>query len=57
MVGIAKHRAKVAQTLLAKAGIPEDRVTTSFVDMGPDVHLARCIRVTTNPPLSELDKP
>jgi outer membrane protein OmpA-like peptidoglycan-associated protein len=57
MVGIAKHRAKVAQTLLAKAGVPEDRVTTAFVDMGPDARLARSIRITTTPPLSEIEKP
>jgi outer membrane protein OmpA-like peptidoglycan-associated protein len=57
MVGIAKHRAKVAQTLLAKAGVTEDRVSLSFVDMGTDQRLARSIRVTTNPPLSEIEKP
>jgi outer membrane protein OmpA-like peptidoglycan-associated protein len=57
MVGIAKHRAKVAQMLLTKAGVTEDRVTLSFVDMGPDQRLARTIRLTTNPPLSEIDKP
>ena len=57
MVGIAKHRAKVAQTLLAKAGLPEDRVSTTFVDMGSEARLALCIRITTSPPLSELDKP
>ena len=57
MVGIAKHRAKVAQTLLAKAGVPEDRVSTTFVDMGSETRLALCIRITTSPPLSELDKP
>jgi outer membrane protein OmpA-like peptidoglycan-associated protein len=56
MVGIAKHRAKVAQMLLAKAGVTEDRVTLSFVDMGTDPHLAQNIRVTTLPPLSEIEK-
>ena len=40
-VGIAKHRAKVAQMLLAKAGVTEDRVTMAFVDMGPDPRLAQ----------------
>jgi outer membrane protein OmpA-like peptidoglycan-associated protein len=57
MVGIAKHRAKVAQTLLMKAGVTEDRVTTAFVDMGLDARLARSIRITTMPPLSEIEKP
>jgi outer membrane protein OmpA-like peptidoglycan-associated protein len=57
MVGIAKHRAKVAQTLLAKAGVTEDRVTMAFVDMGSDQRLARTIRITTVPPLSEIEKP
>ena len=57
MVGIAKHRAKVAQTLLAKAGVPEDRVSLAFVDMGSDARLARSIRITTTPPLSEIEKP
>lgn len=57
MVGIAKHRAKVAQMLLAKAGVTEDRVTLSFVDMGQDSHLAQAIRITTLPPLSEIEKP
>jgi outer membrane protein OmpA-like peptidoglycan-associated protein len=57
MVGIAKHRAKVAQMLLAKAGVSEDRMTSTVVDMGSDVRLARTIRVATNPPLSDTDKP
>jgi outer membrane protein OmpA-like peptidoglycan-associated protein len=57
MVGIAKHRAKVAQMLLAKSGVTDDRVTLSFVDMGADPHLAQMIRITTLPPLSELEKP
>lgn len=57
MAGIAKHRAKVAQTLLAKAGVSEDRITISVVDMGSDLRLARSIRVTTTPPLSEVEKP
>jgi outer membrane protein OmpA-like peptidoglycan-associated protein len=57
MVGIAKHRAKVAQTLLAKAGLTEDRVSIAFVDMGPEARLARSIRITTTPPLSEIEKP
>jgi outer membrane protein OmpA-like peptidoglycan-associated protein len=57
MVGIGKHRAKVAQTLLAKAGVAEDRVTLAFVDMGQDPKLAQMIRITTLPPLSEIDKP
>jgi outer membrane protein OmpA-like peptidoglycan-associated protein len=57
MVGIAKHRAKVAQMLLAKAGVAEDRVTMAFVDMGSDPHLAQTIRITTLPPLSEVEKP
>ena len=57
MVGIAKHRAKVAQMLLAKAGVTDDRVTLSFVDMGADQHLAQMIRITTLPPLSEIEKP
>jgi outer membrane protein OmpA-like peptidoglycan-associated protein len=57
MVGIAKHRAKVAQMLLAKAGVTEDRVTLAFVDMGQDQHLAQTIRITTLPPLSEIEKP
>ena len=56
-VGIAKHRAKVAQMLLAKAGVTEDRVTLAFVDMGSDSRLAQMIRVTTLPPLSEIEKP
>jgi outer membrane protein OmpA-like peptidoglycan-associated protein len=56
-VGIAKHRAKVAQTLLAKAGVTEDRVTLAFVDMGQDPRLAQMIRITTLPPLSEIEKP
>jgi outer membrane protein OmpA-like peptidoglycan-associated protein len=57
MVGIAKHRAKVTQMLLAKAGVSEDRVTATVVDMGSDVRLARSIRITTTPGLSEADKP
>jgi outer membrane protein OmpA-like peptidoglycan-associated protein len=57
MIGIAKHRAKVAQTLLAKAGVTEDRVTLAVVDMGSDQRLARTIRITTVPPLSEIEKP
>ena len=57
MVGIAKHRAKVGQTLLSKAGVTEDRVTLTFSDMGPDARLARLIRVTTTPPISEVEKP
>ena len=57
MVGIAKHRAKVGQTLLGKAGVTEDRVTLTFSDMGSDTRLARSIRVTTTPPLSEVEKP
>jgi outer membrane protein OmpA-like peptidoglycan-associated protein len=56
-VGIAKHRAKVAQMLLAKAGVTEDRVTVAFVDMGQDQKLAQMIRITTLPPLSEIEKP
>jgi outer membrane protein OmpA-like peptidoglycan-associated protein len=56
-VGIAKHRAKVTQTLLAKAGVTEDRVTMAFVDMGQDQKLAQMIRITTLPPLSEIEKP
>jgi outer membrane protein OmpA-like peptidoglycan-associated protein len=56
-MGIAKHRAKVAQTLLAKAGVTEDRVTMAFVDMGQDQRLAQMIRITTLPPLSEIEKP
>ena len=57
MVGIAKHRAKVTQMLLAKSGVTDDRVTLSYVDMGADPHLAQMIRITTQPPLSELEKP
>jgi outer membrane protein OmpA-like peptidoglycan-associated protein len=57
MMGIAKHRAKVGQTLLGKAGVTEDRVTVSFSDMGSDARLARSIRVTTTPPVSEVEKP
>jgi len=57
MMGIAKHRAKAAQTLLSKAGVTEDRVTLTFSDMGSDTRLARSIRVTTTPPLSEVEKP
>jgi outer membrane protein OmpA-like peptidoglycan-associated protein len=57
MVGIAKHRAKTAQILLAKAGVSEDRVTVAFSDMGSDQRLARSIRVSTTPPLSEVEKP
>jgi outer membrane protein OmpA-like peptidoglycan-associated protein len=57
MVGIGKHRAKVAQTLLSKAGVTEDRVTLTFSDMGADARLARSIRVTTTPPISEVEKP
>ena len=57
MVGIAKHRAKVTQMLLAKAGVSEDRVTATVVDMGSEVRLARSIRITTTPALSEADKP
>jgi outer membrane protein OmpA-like peptidoglycan-associated protein len=56
-MGIAKHRAKVAQMLLAKSGVTEDRVTMAFVDMGQDPKLAQMIRITTLPPLSEIDKP
>ena len=57
MVGIAKHRAKVEQTLLGKAGVTEDRVTLTFSDMGSDARLARSIRVTSTPPISEVEKP
>jgi outer membrane protein OmpA-like peptidoglycan-associated protein len=57
MMGIAKHRAKVGQTLLGKAGVTEDRVTLTFSDMGSDTRLARTIRVTTTPPISEVEKP
>jgi len=57
MVGIAKHRAKVGQTLLGKAGVTEDRVTLTFSDMGSDARLARSIRVTSTPPISEVEKP
>jgi outer membrane protein OmpA-like peptidoglycan-associated protein len=57
MIGIAKHRATVARTLLAKAGVTEDRVTLAVVDMGTDQRLARTIRITTVPPLSEIEKP
>ncbi|HKQ70764.1 MAG TPA: hypothetical protein VJT73_15565 [Polyangiaceae bacterium] len=57
MMGIAKHRAKVAQTLLGKAGVTEERVTVSFSDMGTDTRLARTIRIVTTPPLSEVEKP
>jgi hypothetical protein len=57
MVGIAKHRAKVGLTLLRKAGVTEDRVTLTFSDMGSDTRLARSIRVTSNPPISEVEKP
>jgi outer membrane protein OmpA-like peptidoglycan-associated protein len=57
MVGIGKHRAKVAQMLLSKAGVTEDRVTLAFVDMGQDSKLAQMIRITTLPPLSEIEKP
>jgi len=57
MVGIAKHRAKVGQTLLSKAGVTEDRVTLTFSDMGSDARLARSIRVTSTPPISEVEKP
>ena len=57
MMGIAKHRAKVGQTLLSKAGVPEDHVTLTFSDMGSDQRLARSIRVTTTPPISEVEKP
>ena len=57
MVGIGRHRAKVGLTLLSKAGVTEDRVTLSFSDMGSDTRLARSIRVTTTPPISEVEKP
>jgi outer membrane protein OmpA-like peptidoglycan-associated protein len=54
-VGIAKHRAKVGQTLLTKAGIPEDRITLTFSDTGPDPRLARSIRITTY--IEEVERP
>lgn len=57
MMGIAKHRARVGQTLLSKAGVTEDRVTLTFSDMGSDATLVRSIRVTTTPPISEVEKP
>jgi outer membrane protein OmpA-like peptidoglycan-associated protein len=57
MVGIGRHRAKVGATLLAKSGVTEDRVTLAFSDMGSDGRLARTIRVTTMPPISEVEKP
>jgi outer membrane protein OmpA-like peptidoglycan-associated protein len=57
MIGIAKHRAKVTQMLLAKAGVSEDRVTATVADMGSDVRLARSIRVTATPGLSETERP
>ena len=57
MMGIAKHRAKVGQTLLSKAGVTEDRVTLTFSDLGSDLRLTRSIRVTTTPPISEVEKP
>jgi len=57
MVGIGKHRAKVAQTLLAKSGVAPERVSLSFVDLGTDAHLAQSIRITTTPPITDADKP
>ncbi len=57
MVGIGKHRAKVGQTLLAKAGVSEDRVSVTFADMAGDTRLARSIRITTMPPFTEGDRP
>ncbi|HEX9295128.1 MAG TPA: hypothetical protein VF881_04820 [Polyangiaceae bacterium] len=50
MTGIGKHRAKVGQTLLVKAGVSDDRVSVMFADMGSDPRLARTIRITTTPP-------
>jgi OOP family OmpA-OmpF porin len=56
-VGIARHRAKVGQTLLKKVGVAEDRVTLSSADVATDPKLARMIRITTTPLLPEAEKP
>jgi outer membrane protein OmpA-like peptidoglycan-associated protein len=58
MVGIARHRAKVGQLLLTQAGVKEDRITAaSAAELGSRADLARTIRITTNPPLSEAEQP
>jgi outer membrane protein OmpA-like peptidoglycan-associated protein len=54
---VAKHRLKVAQATLMRAGVTEDRVTTAIVDVATDPTLARAVRVTGTPPLSEVERP
>jgi outer membrane protein OmpA-like peptidoglycan-associated protein len=55
--GLAKHRLKVAETLLTRAGVPEDRFTLVTGDVATDARLARTMRVTSTPPLTEVEKP
>jgi outer membrane protein OmpA-like peptidoglycan-associated protein len=58
VVGIARHRAKVGQLLLTQAGVKEDRITAAAAaELGTKGDLARTIRVTTTPPLTETDQP
>jgi serine/threonine-protein kinase len=52
-VGLAQYRAKVAQALLAKAGVSEDRLTLAVEDIGSNSYLARSVRVIATEPLPQ----
>jgi outer membrane protein OmpA-like peptidoglycan-associated protein len=56
-VGIAKHRQKVTQSILARAGLSEDRMTLVTSDLTSDPRLARSIRLTSTPSLTEVERP
>jgi outer membrane protein OmpA-like peptidoglycan-associated protein len=50
-----RKRAKVAQYLLAKAGVAESRISTFGADVTNDPRFARAIHVTTSSPSVEVD--
>jgi outer membrane protein OmpA-like peptidoglycan-associated protein len=56
MAGIAAHRAKVGQAILVHSGVQESRINTSTPGLSDSPWLARTIRVTTVPPLPELER-